>query len=127
MNASPALLSLLDDIVAGRCGRKQLAQWLAERSLQYLESSNMIDRMIVADLDAALGEVQRGTHDEQFIVEAAHLLEFGLGLTLPGRPVTMEAIEIDLTGSGITFRTASSNALATAMSQYEVEVVRPAA
>ena len=84
MSASQEIVKLLTDIVDAKCGRGELARWLAEHSLRFLESSNNLDSAIVADLDAALGEVQREAEKEQHIRETAWRIVQGLGLSLPG-------------------------------------------
>jgi hypothetical protein len=80
MKASQEITDLLQAVAGRRCGRSELAKWLAERSLAFFESKNTADRMIVADLDAALGEVQRGAKSETFLATTARKLIAGLGL-----------------------------------------------
>lgn len=82
MNASPEVLALVQDLVAHRYSRSELSRWLAERSLIFLESRNELDRMVVADLDAALGEVQSGRQQEDFLSWTAKSLVSGLGLSI---------------------------------------------
>ncbi len=73
---SPKVVRLLGDLIDGRAGRSSLARWLATQSLPLLESENHANIAIVADLDAALGEVQRGTQADAFLAEtAAQLVE----------------------------------------------------
>jgi hypothetical protein len=80
MNVSSEIQSLLADILQGQCSRADLALWLARFSWRYLESPNEVERAIVADLDAALGEIQSGNEDESFVVAMAHHLVTELDL-----------------------------------------------
>ena len=86
MNASQEIVQLLADIADARCGRNELARWLAEHSLRFLESTNSLDGAIVTDLDAALGEVQREAERERYLRETAWRIVQGLGLSLPVSP-----------------------------------------
>ena len=83
MSVSQEIVKLLADIVDARCGRSELARWLAEHSLRFLESSNDLDGAIIADLDVALGEIQREAEGEQYIRETAWRIVQSLGLSLP--------------------------------------------
>lgn len=103
MSASAEITTVLQKILDWEWDRSAMARWLAEHSLRFLESSNEIDRMIVADLDVALGEIQRGAAAYQLLVETANLLTKGLGLELPGREIVVNRsnVLIDIvTGTG---------------------------
>jgi len=106
MNVSPEILTLLQRIMNGECDRSALAKWLAEHSLWHFESPDELDRMIVADLDVALGEIQRGTEDDEFLVDTANHLVKGLRLILPGGLIF---IDMSDSPSVITFVTGSAN------------------
>ena len=74
---------MLVNIADARCSRRELARWLAEHSLRFLESSNKVDAAVITDLDAALGEVQQGAEREQHIRDTAWRIVQGLGVSLP--------------------------------------------
>ncbi len=82
MNASPEVLDLLRSLQNKEIGRAQLAKWLAEYSLRFLDSPNPPDRLVVADLDAALGEIQRQAEPEDYLAVVARRLVYGLMLDL---------------------------------------------
>jgi hypothetical protein len=82
MTASPEIIELVRGILAGEYGRSALAKWLAENSLHFFESPIEADRMIVSDLDVALGEIQKGISGEDLLVDTARFLIKGLGLVL---------------------------------------------
>lgn len=118
MNASQDILTLLEEILDGRCDRWSLAEWLAEHSLKFLESPNEVDRMVVADLDAALGEIQRGALGNELLVETANQLVKGLRLFLHEG-----VIVIDLSGSSVDISTGSNNLGGSSMALAEMEPV----
>ena len=104
MSASPEILELLHSIVDKQCSSRDLARWLAENSLRFLERVGETDRIIVTDLDAALGEIQRGTKDDTFLLETVNELATGLHLNLWERQIVL-----DFTDSNIRQVTSSSN------------------
>lgn len=118
MSVSPEVLTLIQEILNGECDRSALARWLASRSLRFLESNNEVDRMILADLDAALGEIQRGAQEDSFLFETANELAKGLALPLTDRKVTL-----NLTNSAIDVTTGTGNTGGSSMAVVEVEVV----
>ncbi len=71
MKPSAQLVDLLRDLRARRMDRPALARWLAQHSIHFLESTSEADRVIVADLDAALGEVQAGRAGEPHLSSVA--------------------------------------------------------
>ena len=100
MTVSREVVQLLRDIVDGQHDRSSLAEWLAEYSLRFYQSLNELDRMIVADLDAALGEIQRTNRGHEILVETPTQLVNGLGPVLPDgshchRPSRVSGDDVD--------------------------------
>lgn len=120
MNASPEILELLQDIINGKYSRASMARWLAENSLRFYESPNELDSMIVADLDAVLGEIQQGTHDEEFLVNTAEQLVAGLGLILPNTEFLIGIADSPI----IRMSTSSTNSGGESMAVAVVEEVQ---
>ena len=117
MTVSPEIRALLQRVLNDEYSRAELAKWLASNSLTYIESHNETDRMVVTDLDGALGEIQRGKHNDEYLKETANELVDGLGLVISDR-----RISLNLTDSDVTFVTGTSNSGGTAMA-IEVVVV----
>ncbi len=127
MNANPEILFLLGDILQGKSGRAELARWLARRSRQFIESANEVDRMIIADLDAAMGEIQRGLSGEELLVQTTEQLIRGLDLEVPGQlgnrvTVNMYNLPYDVT-TGTSSQGSILAATATVIYPVEVQVV----
>ncbi|MBI4289148.1 MAG: hypothetical protein HY671_12080 [Chloroflexi bacterium] len=120
MDTSPEIIHLLKAIMIGDHDSPSLAKWLAENSLHFLESPNEQDRLVIADLDAALGEIQRGNADDKLLTETAALLVKGLHLALPATDIV-----VHLCGATFetVFGTASTNAGGTSMAAAQVDFV----
>lgn len=120
MNTSPEIIGLLEQIAWGKIGRSLLAEWLAVNSLRFLGSPNVSDRAVMADLDAALGEVQRGVQSEEFLKDVARELKMALE-----QSPAEEQILVDLSGSSVLIYTGSSNVGEVPSSQVTVEIDHP--
>ena len=93
MDASSEILSILARIRDGEWDRAALAKWMAERSLTFLASPFDIDRLIVTELDAALGEIQDGRRSEDFLATSVSELVRSLRLTVPDGETFVEISE----------------------------------
>ena len=108
MTVSKEVLQLLSSIVNSLTDRRVLAEWLAKYSLALYQSGGADEKRIVADLDAALGEVQRGAAPEEHIYEVCVQLIQGLRLHVPGAPVAVFTDVVVSTGTCNTIGSSSS-------------------
>ncbi len=103
MNPSPRLIELLREILGGELDRGRLAKWLAQNSLEFFDSPDEADRRIISDIDAALGEIQRGGQPEEFLIEVASQLVIALRLILPSQEIVVSFSDLSIfTGTANT-------------------------
>ncbi len=105
MNSGSDILTLLGRLVAGECDRPGLAKWLAENCLRYYQSPSELDQIIVAELDAALGEVQDGMREESWLQGVATQLVNSLRLNVPGETFF---VDVPVSQSTIIYSTSTA-------------------
>lgn len=74
---------LLAMLARGETGSEYLTRWLAEASPWFLRSTGDSDQKVIADLDAALAEVQSSREPEEYLRKVALQLQAILGLEPP--------------------------------------------
>ena len=72
--------AFIGDVASGQLSAPDIARWLAVNSLRIYESDREIDRMVVADIDAALGEAPRRLNGFRHVVGVARELALDLGV-----------------------------------------------